>query len=371
MKIGILTLPLHTNYGGILQAYALQTVLERMGHQVVVLNYKKENRLPLWKLPLSYTKRIIYKYIFRRNDIRVFTEYHQKRESAIISQHIQRFIDKYIHSYDVKSFQRLRESDFDAIVVGSDQVWRPKYFTYLFNSKIEDAFLLFAQKWNLKRISYAASFGTDKWEYTIEETKVCAELLKFFDLVTVREESAVKLCKDKLGVDAFHVLDPTMLLSKDDYIKLFDVANTPKSNGNLLTYILDDNSDKTELINQISKEKGLIPFRVNSQIEGDHICTNDRIHPSVETWLRGFYDAEFIVTDSFHACVFSIIFGKPFVVIGNEERGMARFKSLLNMFGLEDCLITSLKDYTINNCDYTNLREYQEYSLKLLYDALC
>ena len=370
MKIGILTLPLHTNYGGILQAYALQTVLERMGHQVVVFNHKRQFFFPLWKLPLSYAKRILKKYFLGRKDIRVFAEHYQKREYAIISQRTQKFIDTYIHSYYVKSFRSLSVVDFDAIVVGSDQVWRPKYFTYLFNSNIQNAFLSFARKWNVKRVSYAASFGTDDWEYTIEQTKVCTDLIKFFDLVTVREESAIKLCKDKLGVDALHVLDPTMLLTKDDYIQLFEVANTPKSAGNLLTYILDETSDKLELINQLSKEKGLIPFSVNSRIGNTHISAEDRIQPSVETWLRGFYDAEFIITDSFHACVFSIIFGKPFVVIGNEERGMARFKSLLKMFGLEKCLISSIKDYKANNCDYTKLREYQNYSLKLLSEAL-
>ena len=371
MRIAILTLPLHTNYGGILQAYALQTVLERMGHQVIVFNHKRKYSLPLWRLPLSYSKRIIKKYILGRKKIRVFAEQHLKKEYPIISQHTQRFIDTYIHIYNVESFKNLNAADFDAIVVGSDQVWRPKYFISLFNSKIENAFLSFACKWNIKRISYAASFGTEEWEYTSEKTNLCKELLKLFDVVSVREESGVRLCKDKLGVDALHVLDPTMLLSKEDYIKLFDVANTPKSSGNLLTYILDSTPEKIDVINKISKEKKLVPFKVNSKIENKDDPIEERIQPSVEKWLRGFYDAELVITDSFHACVFSIIFGKPFVVIGNKERGMARFDSLLKMFGLEDCLISSDKDYKIKNCDYTKLRGYQDYSLKLLSQELC
>ena len=370
MKIGILTLPLNTNYGGILQSYALQTVLERMGHEVVVLNCERKYSLPLWRMPLSYAKRVIKKYILGRKDTKIFAEQHQQKEYAIISQHTQRFIDAYIHTYNVESFKNLKSTDFDAIVVGSDQVWRPKYFTYLFNASIENAFLSFAREWNIKRISYAASFGTEDWEYTAEDTDLCGELLKLFNVVTVREESAVRLCKERLGIEASHVLDPTMLLSKEDYIKLFDVVNTPKSSGNLLTYILDNTPEKTNVINKISKEKGLTPFRINSNAKGPNASVEERIQPPVEAWLRGFYDAEFVVTDSFHACVFSIIFGKPFIVIGNKERGMARFESLLKMFGLEDCLISSDKDNVVKYCDYAKLKEYQDYSIKQLFQAL-
>ena len=370
MKIGILTLPLHTNYGGILQAYALQTILERMGHEVVVLSHRRKYSLSIWRQPLSYSKRIIKKYILGRKDTRIFAEQHQQKEYAILSQHTQKFIDTYIHTYNVESFKNLKSADFDAIIVGSDQVWRPKYFTYLFNASIENAFLSFAQEWNIKRVSYAASFGTEDWEYIAEDTSLCGDLLKLFNVVTVREESAIRLCQERLGVEASHVLDPTMLLSKEDYIKLFDVSNTPKNSGNLLTYILDNTPEKTDIINKISKEKGLTPFRVNSKAKGPNISVEERIQPPVEAWLRGFYDAEFVVTDSFHACVFSIIFGKPFVVIGNKDRGMARFESLLKMFELEDCLFTADKDIVVKYCDYTKFREYQDFSLKQLSQAL-
>lgn len=87
----------------------------------------------------------------------------------------------------------------------------------------------------------------------------------------------------------------------------------------------------------------------------------ERIKPSIETWLRGFYDAEFVVTDSFHACVFSILFKKQFIVVGNETRGMSRFYSLLNMFGLEDRLVAENSDIRLNNdIDYNLV--YKKYS---------
>jgi len=340
MKIGILTLPLHTNYGGILQAYALQTVLERMGHEVVVFNPPRRIRLSLWKLPLVFIKRYIKKYILCKKNTRIFAEKYHQSIYPIISQHTQQFIDKYIHLYNVNSLNDIKKDDFDAIVVGSDQVWRPRYFMPMFVTGVEDAFLRFTKNWKMKRVAYAASFGTDDWEYTLKQTKECGELLRMFDAVSVREESAVKLCKDKFEVEAQHVLDPTMLLDKEDYIKLFESANTPKSPGTLLNYILDETPEKKEIIENIAKEKNLIPFRVNSKIENPDAPLEERIQPPVEQWLRGFYDAEFVVTDSFHACVFSILFNKPFLVIGNEGRGMARFQSLLKIFGLENRLVT-------------------------------
>lgn len=370
MKIGIVTLPLHINYGGILQAYALQTVLERMGHQVVVFNHEMKYSLPLWRRPLSYTKRFIKKYFLGRKAVRIFEEQYRRKEYSIISQHTQSFIDKYIHSYNIRSFTELKSKDFDAIIVGSDQVWRPIYFMPMFRSSIENAYLDFAKGWNIKRVAYAASFGTEDWEYTPVQTEHCKNLLKLFDLVTVREESGVRLSKEQFGVDALHVLDPTMLLNKEDYIKLFDVANIPKSSGKLLNYILDETSEKTEIINQIAAEKALVPFRVNSKVENPNVPIEERIQPPVEVWIRGFYDAEFVVTDSFHACVFSIIFGKPFVVIGNKDRGMARFESLLKMFNLEDCLVSPGKEYKVKYCDCTKFNDYKRHSLNILIQSL-
>ena len=336
MRIGILTLPLHTNYGGILQAYALQTVLERMGHEVCLIEKKRKPfRLPLWKAPLVYGKRVLKN--LAGHPYPIFYEQKVNREEPITRQNTDKFIKRYIKRRIVNDFSELKESDFDAIVVGSDQIWRPKYF----NGNIEDAYLKFAEGWNIKRIAYAASFGTDEWEYTAAQTKECARLLKQFDAVSVREASGVDLCRKHFGVEARHVLDPTMLLSAEDYIRLFEAAGTPKSPGTLLCYILDETPEKTAWINQIAKERNLVPFRINSKVEDRTAPIAERIQPPVEQWLRGFHDAEFVVTDSFHACVFSILFHKPFIVMGNKGRGLSRFTSLLSMFGLEDRLIST------------------------------
>lgn len=336
MRIGILTLPLHTNYGGILQAYALQTVLERMGHDVCLIEKKKQPlRLPLWKAPLSYGKRIIKN--LTGHPYPIFFERKVNREEPLVRQNTDKFVNKYIKRRFVDDFSEIGKDDFDAIVVGSDQVWRPKYFI----DGIENAYLTFAKEWNIKRIAYAASFGTDKWEYSSEQTTSCRRLLKNFDAVSVRESSAVTLCREHFGVDVKRVLDPTMLLSTNDYMNLFDANGTPKSNGNLLCYIIDETPEKMSFVNKIALERGLIPFRVNSKVENLIAPLQERIQPPVEQWLRGFYDADFVVTDSFHACVFSILFNKPFFVLGNEKRGLSRFSSLLGMFGMENLLVTN------------------------------
>lgn len=233
MRIGILTLPLHTNYGGILQAYALQTVLERMGHQVVVFDTPNKMPLPpLWKIPLTFAKRLFLKSMGRID--RIFIEKYNNQLRPVIAKEIQPFVDERIHRKVLTNFSTLEAHEFDAIVVGSDQIWRSIYFVPLWLwQKMEKAYLSFTKGWNIKRISYAASFGTDKWEYNEEQTLHSKEALQMFDAVSVREENGVKLCKQYFEVDAIHVLDPTMLLDANDYIELFKQKQTPKSRGNL------------------------------------------------------------------------------------------------------------------------------------------
>ena len=340
MKIGILTLPLHNNYGGILQTYALQTVLKRMGHDAVVIDKSRYIKLPIFSLDRNvvYFKRLVRKILFDRS-MPVRWDKVANDKVKTISTYTDSFLDKYISRVEVfYNYSNLQEKDFDAFVVGSDQVWRPIYFG---ENIISNAYLSFAKDWNVKRISYAASFGTEEWEYTEEQTATCKELIRQFDAVSVRESSAVKLCDQYLGREALHVLDPTMLLDPTDYIKLFKDANTPQSTGSLMCYVLDQNEDKQKVISVVEQALDITAFSVNSKYEDPNAPLEERIQPPVETWLRGFYDADFVVTDSFHACVFSILFEKPFIVYGNNERGMARFHSLLSIFGLENRLITN------------------------------
>lgn len=369
MKIGILTLRLHNNYGGILQAYALQTVLERMGHEVNVIDIKSSKSFPLWRLPLIYAKRFLMKYLFRKN-VKIFLEKYERKHWPMMCQFTYEFIDKYIHRLSFDNVNDLIQEKFEAYIVGSDQVWRPGYF-----GKIEHAFLDFTANRNILRISYAASFGVDKWEYTKQQTVNCRNLIQKFNAVSVREKSGIDLCKKYLHHNAEWVLDPTMLLDREDYINLIKATNTPKSKGNLMFYLLDETPAIMDLISRISEDKRLIPFRVGSKVNDRTAPLEERIQPPLEEWLRGFFDADFVVTDSFHACVFSIIFKKQFIVIGNKERGMSRFESLLEMFGLENCLC-DVNNYNIEQgkIDYdevhAKLNTLRKHSITFLKTAL-
>lgn len=372
MRILILTLPLYVNYGGILQCYALQTVLERMGHDVKVLDKPLYKRSYYIYWGVAILKRLIKKFIFRKQVVSILYAPYQI-ERNIVQKNTNRFIKKYIRKYTKQTWNSSLARHFDAFVVGSDQVWRPAYVT-----DVEKFFLSFVEDVDVIRMAYAASFGLDNLsEYNESEIQKCASLLKKFDAVSVREDTAVNLCKEYLGVDAVQMLDPTLLLTADDYIKLFENGTTVPPDGNLLVYILDKNKNKESICDRLASERNLIPFWLDSPDEDNKdLPFERRTKMSVEQWLRSLYDAEFVLTDSFHGCVFSIIFHKPFVVIGNTERGLTRVISLLNLLDLKERLVHSNDDFVLrkntllSNIDYSvvdaKLLVYRESALNFL-----
>lgn len=347
MKIGILTLPLHTNYGGILQAYALQTVLERMGHEVIVLNRDRNVYIPKHKQLVLYAKYLIRKYCLWRN-----TSYKSPRKKNIErtekEKYTSGFISKHIHSLYYRSFDDVDFKKFDAIVVGSDQVWSPIHGKNLCGSVI-NAFLPFTKDLKIKRIAYAASFGKDYWEYSEEETERAKLLIRSFDSISVRENSGVEFCEKYLSAHAIQTLDPTLLLDSKDYISLILSTEIIHKKNSLLVYVIDNTKDKSYIVDYVANSSNLIPNIVNSRAEdrsGKKFELKEMIQPPVELWLSGFMDASCIVTDSFHACVFSILFKKEFIAIGNQERGLARFHNLLSSLGLEERLVLDSSEVT-------------------------
>lgn len=339
MKIAILTLPLHHNIGGILQAFALQKVLKDQGHEVKVLQKIEAHSMSIYRIPVVYSKRLLIK-LFKDRKFPFFYEKKILKDQKLIQRETKKFIDKNISLHEIRHLSNLRSGDFDAYIVGSDQIWRKQYFNSLWHSPIYEAFLSFTEGWNVRRMSYAASFGVDDLSgYTDEDVNRCKQSISAFEKITVREKSAIEICKYAFDKDAQLVLDPTMLLKKEDYIAIGNEAGIKKSPGSLLCYILDPTYEKLTVISTIANNQGLIPFSVSADVENKSLPMSERIQTPVEVWLRGFMDAEFIVTDSFHACVFSILFNKPFIVYGNIGRGMDRFYSLLDFFGLRDRLI--------------------------------
>lgn len=376
MKIGILTLPLNTNYGGLLQAYALQTTLQKIGHEVVVLNKDRTTIQSPLKQVILYGVYLVRKFLLGRNIVyKTQSVINQERHER--EQYTQVFINKYINTYKIKNLLNDTPKDLDAIVVGSDQVWRHYYFTLSYRCGIENAFLKFCEDRDIRRIAYAASFGTDDWDYSEEETQECGRLLGKFDSVSVREAFAVRLCQEKLGrSDVLQVLDPTQLLTKEDYVKIVNDTITQKSSGDLMCYILDETAEKKCLVETIARTRNLTPFNVGSKVEDLYASHLERIQPPVEEWLQGFIDAKFVVTDSFHACVFSIIFGKPFIVIANQFRGLSRFLSLLESLNLSKNMILSASeydstfDYSIPSSAYERLAHMKKESISFLLNAI-
>lgn len=327
MRIALLNLPYDNNYGGNLQRYALMKVLQEMGHDVTHLNLRFKYHLPWYKLPYSYTKRIILRYIFGRN-IKIKQEWYAQQKYEQRCAITEPFYQKYIkHIGPITDMKQLSMyQDFDAYVVGSDQVWRKR----IAGNYLHCMFLDFLPRnTRAKRIAYGVSLGVSENELSDEEITQFSKLYSLFDAVSVREDSALDLFK-QYGWNqpqAIQVLDPTMLLKREDYMRLIENGSTKPSDGNLFCYILDMTDEKERLIQKKAEEFSLKPFTLD--LQGKHLV-------SIEQWLRSFADAEYVITDSYHGLVFSIIFNKPFYLFRKTFRGNARFDSIYKRFELKD-----------------------------------
>lgn len=314
MKIGIVTQPLYNNYGGLLQNFALQQVLKRLGHEPKTIDFV--GRVSFTGYLLSVCKQLLISVLrCRRLQVRPYVAIPTFRNS-IMADFVNNHIDttRIVHSY---TKEIINEEHFDAVITGSDQVWRPIYNRYL-----EDMYLKFVPN-NVKKIAYAASFGVDTWEYNAELTKTCSKYAKRLNAISVRESTGLALCKDYLGVDATCVLDPTILAGADAYKPLLKEKKGPDY---LFAYILDITPEKQSYVESMAKSKGLKVIIKSA----DKNATL-----SVEDWLSMIANSSMVVTDSFHGTVFSILFHREFYSIVNIARGGTRFASLLSSLGLE------------------------------------
>lgn len=339
MKVAVVTLPLHTNYGGLLQAFALKKCLNDMGHEATVLDI--EDKMPgpaMIKAPFVYGRRALTRLLKGAAAPEVFRERRFRKELPVVGVNTNEFIKSYISPRVLRSYSQVGAGEYDAFVVGSDQVWRPRYFP-----RVENAFLAFAKGWDVKRVAYAASFGTDDLEYDPEKLQECADLLSAFNAVSVREESGVRMCSEWFDRDdAVHVLDPVMLLDVHEYISMASSAETHPAKGKMVTYILDGSAHKQSVVDFMSRVGGFEVHDVSVNPYNRSVPVEDRVVPALEQWLAGFADADFVVTDSFHGCVLSILMHKRFVAVGNTSRGLARLQSLTEMFGLDQRLVQGI-----------------------------
>lgn len=324
----ILSHPLTGNYGGMLQAYALTKTIHSVRLNVLYWDYEPDDLKQLFHSPLSRLKEIVRILLYRARQSE-FCPYSTKKKTISSFKSLWKM---YLSTQNgnLKSNQ--------AFIVGSDQIWRASYCRSMKSTGF--FFLDFATRKQRKRsISYAASFGSDEWEGTPEETEECGRLLREFKAVSVRERSGVKICKEVFGVDAVQMPDPTLLLHTSDYGKIIDSEKTwlPESKY-VAAYVLDETAGKAELLQESTETLNLKLQHLMPHAPAKK--RRDRFPISVPQWLRLIRDCEYFITDSFHGCVFAIIYNKPFVCLGNEGRGNARFDTLLGTFGLEDRMIT-------------------------------
>ena len=340
MKIGVLTHPFFGNYGGMLQAYAMVTVLRSMGHDAFNLVFLPPRPPSFLKHPIRNLRMKLN--IGTRLRCLLLMLRPEKGTSApkggAALRNGQRFQRQYMPCIWIgdNPAAQLAESGIETVVVGSDQVWRGGYARS--QKSLPFFFLDFATEAVRHRsIAYAASFGTDTWEGTEQETEVCRKLLQEFKAVSVRESSGVDVCRSVFDRAVLHVADPTLLLQNSDYQALIDAEKSKSPDIPFIsTYLLDSHSEASSAIAR-RLNLPIRPLKDNPQAP----LRRDRFPISVGQWLRHIRDAEYFITDSFHGCVFAIIFNKPFVCLGNESRGSARFDSMLSTFGLQDRLITN------------------------------
>ena len=206
-----------------------------------------------------------------------------------------------------------------------------------------------------------------------ERMPLCRKLLHRFDAVSVREYEGLDiLSRDFDYHKGVKVLDPTLLISADDYKGLIEDKDYAHK-AYVVAYILDSSKDKTAILAEVSSHLNLPIQSLLEEPHGAKMLT-------VSQWLAAFDRADFVVTDSFHGCVFSIIFHKPFIAIANEFRGLDRFISLLRDAGLENRLVFSSEEFEMRKDslftvpDYTDvehrLSAFRSVSMDFLADAL-
>ena len=410
MKVAIFTLPLVNNYGGILQAYALQRALESYGFEAPVVNLKIRQR---GLFSRDYLKFLLAKLIY-------FKKYKNAEFSTLrYYADTQRFIAQNIETtreiYSSAALKRLFEQEkFGACVLGSDQVFNPPYF-----DAFENDFSLGFAPHDCIKIAYAASFGGESFKGARDLELHKANLAKF-KAISVRERNATALCESVFGIPgAAFVLDPTLLAGREVFEKFIspaansvklgaagiaqsdadraeaddvqiaicaasqetkaakigaaaqnlngvaaDIADTAFSaqdagenavrvanaaqKGQIFAYILDQNERKSEILKSVSEREGLGVREVNDKV--------NRV--SIEEWLSLIAGAQLVITDSFHGCAFSILFNKPFFAFINENRGSSRFYSLFESFELQDRVIKSASDVSLSKqVDWARVNE--------------
>jgi len=349
MKIGIISgdqwLRRWSNYGTLFQNYALQTFLRRQGHETFwILTRGEPSSKKRWQRLVSLAKKNpsqAFREVVQRGVGALNPHFVERLETAKIEafnarhpRHFEDFFERNVpHTERQFSETELFENppEADAYIVGSDQVWTGVCATL---------FLGFGGE-NVRRISYAASGA---WRACDERwIKGAAEFLPAFDAVSVREPEGVVLCRKAGRADVCHVADPTLLLTREDWLNLVRAegkfALFPRKT--VLAYFVNVKSRKQLPWNELlafARERDADLKIVPLQGSELAIPENFVFTPSPAEWLNAYAQADCVLTNSFHGTVFAILMRKPFLVVtqnGKTATENGRFYSILGKLGLE------------------------------------
>lgn len=371
-KIAIITLNGYFNYGNRLQNYALQEVLKELGNEVVTIIHNEE-------VPKSYDTKIvkIYKKLKNTNIVNIRRKifYYKNRDKILENtenrlKEFKIFSKKNIAETEYRICTKNIPNDlgnkFDYFVAGSDQIWNPLYH---YHTAVEPAieYMTFAPK--EKRLSYAASFGLSEIPEAYQER--ATEGLRGMKSILVREYAGAQIVKQLTGREAHVVLDPTMLLTKDQWLTISDEYEYKPKKPYLLTYFLGDKSKEVQsYISKVARDNNLEIVHLED-------LNHDIYYKANPGHFVDFINsAEVMITDSFHGVVFSILMETPFVIFKREDFGpsmYSRIETLLVAFNLQNRAYGSLKNADIfNKYDkntFTKLNELRTISRNHLIDS--
>lgn len=351
MKIGIITITEGANYGNRLQNYAMQELLKSLGYECETIK-----RITLRDVKgVQLTKQVFkecVKVLLRRKN----THFSYRRRKKRFEVFNKKYICFSCFSTENNEAPSGLKENYDYFLCGSDQIWNAKFAVV--NCDLKNHLASFADP--SQRVAFAASFGTNSIAPGYED--VFKEELDKFKAIAVREEAGKKIVDNLLEKDNTEVvLDPTLLIDRKQWI---NIEKKPKYIGDekfAVTYFLGGRSDKIqEHINVLADKNGIKTINLESEVLEDKDITDNSIFetdPAEFVWL--IHHAEYILTDSFHACAFSVVFEKPFVVFErvavekNNNMG-SRIDTLLSKFNLDDCRddlesptrIPAVHDYT-------------------------
>lgn len=320
MKIGIMTFHWATNFGAILQAYALQSYLTDLGHQADIINYK----------PFTF-RQSLFKLLCSKNCV-------SNLKSWIKERNLQKFRNDHF-TYSSEEYylsEQLKQNppEYDIYITGSDQVWNPYFLKGGEKKQTFSYFLDFGK--NVIKCAYAVSFGTES--YDNEAKSATTPIINTFKCIGVRENSGLSIL-DSINFknDKCLVPDPTLLFTKDKYLPLIN-NNATETKAFVYIYILRNRI--TKKLYKMTAETG---FKAISASETDG---------SVSNWLFHIKNAKLVITNSYHGMLFCLQFHTPFIILTESGKlnGMNdRFSTVLSKFNLKDRMFNSIDKININS----------------------